>query len=214
MQYIADIIYFLFGAIALVGAISVVACRNAVHSALSLVVTMIAIAGLYLMMNAELAAAVQIIVYAGAIVVLFLFVIMILNLREPEAPSKRLKAVRLLGILLAAALLGQVIGASRWAFDSDRVISEVEFQEPVRPAMARYYSANASDDLGQTTNLQPAAGIMLTQYILPFELISILLLIAIVGAAAVARRKPPPGEPPYEGLDPEEDELAARLEEN
>jgi NADH-quinone oxidoreductase subunit J len=213
MSLIADIIYFFFGAIALIGAISVVASRNPVSSALSLVVTMIALAGLYLMMNAELAAVAQIIVYAGAIVVLFLFVIMILNLREPEAPSKKLKAVRILGLLLAAALLGQVIGASHWAFNRTEVLSEAEFQEPIKPK-GEFVSANASDELQQPTDLQPAAGAMLTQYILPFELISILLLVAIVGAAAVARRKPPPGEAPYEGPDPEEDELAARLEDN
>ncbi len=214
MAFIADIIYFIFGGIALVGAIAVVASRNAVRSALSLVVTMIAIAGLYLMMNAELAAAVQIIVYAGAIVVMFLFVIMILNLRETKAPAKKLKTVRIVGLLLAAALLGQVIGASRWAFDRTEIVSDAEFQEQPLDKRATYYSVNASDDLEPATEIQPAAGMMLTQYILPFELISILLLVAIVGAVAVARRKAPPGEPPYEGLDPEEDELAARLEEN
>src|SRR5271166_5603032 len=99
------LVFFFLAAIAVLGAISLILQRHPIHSALSLIVVMVALAGLYLLMGAEFVAAVQIIVYGGAIMVLFIFVIMLLNAGEEEHTSIS-KMAGFPGILLAIALTG------------------------------------------------------------------------------------------------------------
>ena len=98
------VVFFFLAAIAILGAISLIFQRHPIHSALSLIVVMVALAGLYLLMGAEFVAAVQIIVYGGAIMVLFIFVIMLLN-AGAEDPVNRSRLARYVGVPLAAVLL-------------------------------------------------------------------------------------------------------------
>ena len=110
-------IFFVFGALTLAGAFGVVLARNPVHSALSLVVTLVSVAVLFLLQDAHLLAAVQVIVYAGAIVVLFLFVIMLLGVDHPDSLRDPLKFQRLAAIVLGLVLLAEVLflAGHHWA---------------------------------------------------------------------------------------------------
>lgn len=178
MTIVSIILFALLAAVALGCALGVVLLRNAVHSALSLVGVMVALAGIFLLMNAELVAAIQIIVYAGAIVVLFLFVIMMLNLREPEQLPAKNRALRVLGSLFGVALLAQLV-----------------FVALSLRGMSGVAMASGGADFVQL------AGAMMTQYALPFELVSILLLAAIIGAIVVSRREAPESEDGSEGAE-------------
>ncbi len=104
------IIFFVLAAMAVLGAISLIVQRHPIHSALSLIVVMVALAGLYLLMGAEFVAAVQIIVYGGAIMVLFVFVIMLLNADEEERTNFS-KLATYAGIPLAVAVAGFIAAA-------------------------------------------------------------------------------------------------------
>src|SRR5262252_8021150 len=106
----ALIIFFVLAALAVLGAISLIVQRHPIHSALSIIVVMVALAGLYLLMGAEFVAAVQIIVYGGAIMVLFVFVIMLLNAGEEERTNFS-KLATYAGIPLAVAIAGLIAAA-------------------------------------------------------------------------------------------------------
>ena len=110
-------IFFVFGALTLAGAFGVVLARNPVHSALSLVVTLVSVAVLFLQQDAHLLAAVQVVVYAGAIVVLFLFVIMLLGVDHPDTLHDPLKVQRVAAIVLGLVLLAEVLflAGHNWA---------------------------------------------------------------------------------------------------
>lgn len=166
MTFLTYILFGLFAAVALAAAVGVVLLRNAVHSALALVAVMVALAGIFLLMNAEIVAAIQIIVYAGAIVVLFLFVIMMLNLRQAEQLPARNRPLRILGAAFGAVLLIQMAIA----------------------AMAVKGGSSAAPPASGAAGFTEMAGAMITQYALPFELVSVLLLAAIIGAIVVSRR--------------------------
>lgn len=161
-----QIIYGLLVALALLSALLVVVSRHAVYSALYLVLTMISIAGLFVMMNAQLAAAFQVIVYAGAIMILFLFVIMLLNLGREAKPARAGWGVRLAGVGLSAALVVQLAAAA------------VSLRLP--PGLTLDEPAGAQ--------IRAVARLLLTEYIYAFEMTSVLLLIAVVGAVVLARR--------------------------
>ena len=147
-----------------VAALTVVAHRNPVHSACALVVTLLLLAVFFVGLDAQLVAVLQVIVYAGAIVVLFLFVIMLLNLQaESRATGGGLLVATAVGGGLALAVL--IVSALRRA--------------AAPPAAA------VPEGFGETAAL---ARQLFTVYLLPFELTSVLLLVAIVGAVALARR--------------------------
>jgi NADH-quinone oxidoreductase subunit J len=154
--------YFLgFGA--LVSALLLVTNRRPVAAAMSLILTMLFLAGIYVLLDAHLIAVLQIIVYAGAIMVLFLFVIMLLNVEEKSGRlSNRKIALQFVGILVVGAILIAVTG------------------------LIKIGPAQLADSFGTTK----AVGQMLfTDFLLPFEIASILLLAAIVGAVILAKRK-------------------------
>ena len=121
------LIFFVFGALTLAGAFGVVLARNPVHSALSLVVTLVSVAVLFIQQDAHLLAAVQVVVYAGAIVVLFLFVIMLLGVDHPDTLRDPLKVQRLAAIVFGLVLLPAVIVAELrgpiFAMDGTLVVS-------------------------------------------------------------------------------------------
>lgn len=160
--------FILLGALTLVGGVITVAARNAVHAALGLVGTLISVAGLFATLSASFLAATQVIVYAGAIMVLFLFVIMMLNANAPVTGRDPVPFVRELAGLGGAVLAG--------AF----VVLAFTYRDP-RP-LAQGVSALQSGSAG------PVGQTLLTRFLLPFEAVSILLLVAIVGAVALVQR--------------------------
>ncbi len=161
------LLFILFGALAIGCALAMVAQRNPLYSAISLVGVFISLACLYVMLAAPFIAAVQVIVYAGAIMVLVVFVIMLLNVEEEERRRPRLRFLVPLAVGLAAILIAEV------AFI---LVTVQEF---------RVTPATGAGDVGLTHSIGSA---LFTQYLLPFEITSILLLMAIVGAMTLARR--------------------------
>lgn len=152
---------------AALSAVGVVVFGNAVRSALCLVVNFFLLAFVYFSLNAELLGITQIVVYTGAIMVLFLFVIMLLNLGSPQALMEKLDVKKLLGVPLGLALFG-IVAAQ--LFIPLGTYSQVK-------APANY---GAPEAVGRA---------LFTEYVVPFEVVSILLLIGIVGSILLAKRK-------------------------
>jgi NADH-quinone oxidoreductase subunit J len=161
------LLFILFAAMAVGCALAVVAQRNPLYSAISLIGVFISLACLYVMLAAPFIAAVQVIVYAGAIMVLVVFVIMLLNVEHEERRPTRLRFLVPVAVVLAAVLIGEV------AFI---LVSVQDFQ--LSPAAG-------TSNVGVT---QSIGTMLFTRYLLPFEITSILLLMAIVGAMTLARR--------------------------
>jgi NADH-quinone oxidoreductase subunit J len=159
-------IFFVLAAMAVLGAVSLIVQRHPIHSALSLIVVMVALAGLYLLMGAEFVAAVQIIVYGGAIMVLFVFVIMLLNAGEEERTTAS-KLATYAGIPLALAVTGLIAAAIARSSGS-------------LPAPAPN---------GALTSTKALSTMLFSDFVYPFELTSFLILVAILGAIVLAQRE-------------------------
>ncbi|MFH0794607.1 MAG: NADH-quinone oxidoreductase subunit J [bacterium] len=199
------VLYCLFFAMAAVSAVCVVTSKNTVHSALFLVVTMVALAGNFLLMHQELMAVIQVFVYAGAIMVLFLFVIMLLNLREPDSLPSDFKGRTFLGVALTVVFVGLIgfgVLISRWDVGvsvNDAKAVSMEQQtggQNLEAGMTEDADEGAKEpasDAGTRSVFYPFANRLLVDYLLPFELMSILLLVAMVGAVVVSRRMLPKG---------------------
>ena len=170
-----DNVVFVVGAVvSLVGAFFVVTSRNPVHAALNLVVTLFGVAVLFVSLHASFLAAVQVIVYAGAIVVLFLFVIMLLGVdREEAIEAEPLKAQRPVAIALGALLLGELA-----------LLSKLRFRTPPPQDVA----GSLSPMVPGRSNVEQLAEVIFTRYLLAFEITSVLLVIAVVGAVVLARK--------------------------
>lgn len=164
------ILFAVFALIALGGAIGVVISRNPVHSALWLVGTLLAIAGLFVLQKAYLLSAVQVIVYASAIVVLFLFVIMLLGVDREESLGDPLRIQRPLAIALGLIVFALIVGlmGNHWATGASTVTGPLTG--------------------GQGGNVEHVARALFTTYLWPFELTSALLVVGVVGGVALARR--------------------------
>jgi NADH-quinone oxidoreductase subunit J len=158
--------YFLSG-LAVLGGILVITRRNPVHSALSLILTLLAVAGLYLMLYAPFVAGVQIILYVGGIMVLFLFVIMLVNLDRAEKEDQFNKQW-LVGMVAAAALLGLFMA----------VYLKGKYLFPIQEAQ-----------LPEQSNVQEVAISLYGNYMFAFEIASLLLLVAIIGAVVMAKKR-------------------------
>ncbi len=157
------VLFFVLAAVAVVGALGVVLARGSDHSALFLLLNFIALAAMYVTLNAPFLAAVQVIVYAGAIVVMFLFVVMMLNVAHRERPETK-PVQRYLGVVLGLLLLAGLIYVA---------ISNPELPPQLTPS-------NNVEDVGRA---------LFTAYLLPFELAGLLLLIAVVGAVVLGKRE-------------------------
>lgn len=166
--------FYLFGIIAVVSAILFVTRKSPVAAALWLVNVMFSLAALYVMLDAQFIGAIQVLVYAGAIMVVFLFVIMLLNLGHPsELSDARSIAWKLVAGLVGVALLAMVFAITR-------------SRAPDALRLPAGYTANQVATLGAIT---PIAGPLFHEYLLAFEITSVLLLAAIIGAVALARRR-------------------------
>jgi NADH-quinone oxidoreductase subunit J len=160
------IIFLVLAAVAVLGAVSLILQRHPIHSALSLIVVMVALAGLYLLMGAEFVAAVQIIVYGGAIMVLFVFVIMLLNAGAEERTNFS-KLATYAGVPLAVAIAGLIAAA-------------------ILKSSGNLSTAGPNGALTSTKNLSM---LLLREFVYPFELTSFLVLVAILGAIVLAQRE-------------------------
>ncbi len=170
------ILFFILGGMALTAALCVVLQRNPVYSALFLIHAFLCIAGLYLLLGAEFMAVIQIILYAGAVMMLFLYVIMLMNIggEGPEyAAGERMRRVINIGGVLAMI---SVIGLG---------ISTTLFYGGPQLGPKGSYGPRIAENIGNTKAI---AHLLFTDYILPFEITSILLLAAMVGVVYLARR--------------------------
>ena len=158
------VLFILFGAIAVCGAIMVVTRKHPMASALYLILTLFAVAALFVLRQAHFLAAVQVIVYAGAVVVLFVFVIMLINVPEDRLPVERATTMRVLGVLAAGFfILESAVLARRYSM-------------PIGPA-------------AEVGTVEAVGKALFTDYLLAFEVTSVLLLAAVIGAIALAKRK-------------------------
>jgi NADH-quinone oxidoreductase subunit J len=162
-------IFIILGTVAVAAGIAVVTTKNPVHAVLYLVINFFSIAMFYLVLSAQFIAFLQILVYAGAIMVLFLFVIMVLNLTGAiESMKDKLPAQKWIAVVLALGLLGEVA-----------VIDLTGFFQHTQNAHA------LPSDFG---TVAPVGHHLFFYYLLPFEVTSVLLLIAMVGSIVLARR--------------------------
>jgi NADH-quinone oxidoreductase subunit J len=169
---IDTILFYAFAVLVLGGAILTITRRSAVHSAISLICSLLGVAGLFLLQQAEFLFAVQIVLYVGGIMVLFLFVIMLVNL-DQAAKERRFNrgwAVALAATAAVGAEIGYFLYRGRAAFH----IADIAGGVPV------------SAGLGNTEML---ADSLFSEYLLPFEIASLLLLVAVVGAVLMAKKR-------------------------
>jgi NADH-quinone oxidoreductase subunit J len=165
------IFFYIFAAMVLGGGALTITRRNAVHSALFLIVSLMGVAGLYLLQQAEFLFAVQIVLYIGGIMVLFLFVIMLVNL-DQAAKEKQFNGQWIVALVCVA-----VVGVQVFRFLSKgRTAFEIR-QPGIMPAASA---------MGNTEQL---ADVLFKDYLLPFEIASILLLVAVVGSVVMAKKR-------------------------
>jgi len=161
-------LFILLAVLAIASALGVVMNKNVVNSALFLVVNLVSLAGIYLLLNAQFLAVIQILVYAGAIMVLFLFVIMLLNVEDEEQLFDKFRVKYFLAFTLGAAMVAQIFYSIAGVAD---VLPEI--------------SAN----MATIGTVEAVGDVLFTKYLLPFEMTAILLTAAVVGALMVAQYK-------------------------
>ena len=163
-----SLIFFYFASVIVFTAALVVAARNPIYSALSLLVMFFHVAGLYITLHAEFLAAIQIIVYAGAILVLYLFVVMLLNLKRDEHYHRQGK----IGVLLGLTLLAETI-----LLALSRGVVDFQVATPAKSA--------AGTVVGNTESI---GEVLYSTYLFPFEIASLILLVAMIGAIILTKK--------------------------
>src|SRR5690606_21015417 len=161
-----QILFFTVASIAVISAGYFVFARNPMYALLSLIVTMFSIAGMYILLNAQFLGIVQIIVYAGAIMVLFLYILMMLNLNKADE-SKKQNTLKFIGVFSAGILLIGMLGAFRGVKQNILAEDGIDFS------------------VGLTKNL---GRLLFNEYVVPFELASIPMLAGIVGAVVLGTK--------------------------
>jgi len=164
---VGTILFWVCAALAIGGALGLITQRNPIYALLSLIVNFFAIGGLYLTLQAEFMAAVQVIVYAGAILVLFLFVIMLLNLQKSDMEPLKFDLNR----LVAYGLGGVLIALFMFIFQG-----------------LGWLAPNLSKGAFTYGKVEPIGRLLMTDYVFPFEMISVLLLTALIGVVVLARK--------------------------
>ena len=162
-----DVLFYLLSAFAIVSATMVLISKNPIHSVLWLILVFFAISGHYILLNAQFLAIVNIIVYAGAIMVLFLFVIMLMNIKKDAEPQKQF-LVKLTGVVAAGSLLTLLIAVvKQTAQIQDKQVLLKE---------------------GTIGLIHPLGKALFTDYVIPFEISSVLFLSAMVGAVNIGKK--------------------------
>ena len=169
-----QIVFWVFAPVSIVSALLMLAQRNAVHAALFLIVNLFTLAVFFLLLDAPFLFAVQIIVYAGAIMVLFLFVIMLLGVDREEQLVEHLKGQRPLAVLLGAGLVAEIVVAVR---------AGIGFAERVPEGFGV---------VNEGGNPKALSEVLFRDYFLPFEVTSVLLIVAAVSAMVLAQRRARP----------------------
>jgi NADH-quinone oxidoreductase subunit J len=168
------IVFYTLSGLVLGLGVAVITTPNVVHSVLFLVMNFLGVAVIFVVLEAEFLAVIQVLVYAGGIVVLYLFVVMLVNLkREPEAHQdpRRLSVV---GLALAGAVLLELAGIIVYSYS----------REPSKPVAAAAAASGAVQG-----NVEQLGWLLYTDYLIPFEVASVLLLVAMVGAIVLAKRE-------------------------
>lgn len=165
--------FYLFALITVIGALALIVVPNPVYCALCLIGTLFAMAGIFILLSQEFVAAIQILIYAGAIMVLFLFVIMLLNLRSDEQFHIRWTIPKALGAVVAAVILAQFVSV---------------FSSPA--AKLGPLGEYSAERLAKEGAVEIIGDLLFTTYVLPFEVISVLLMVAVMGAVVLAKRRP------------------------
>ena len=168
-------LFILLATFAVASAVATVLSRSTVTSALFLVLNMVSLAGVYLLLKAQYLAIIQILVYAGAIMVLFLFVIMLLNVGDEEPVWKQISVKLVLGFLFGTAVLAQLLYAVASYTDTLPMI------------------ATAMEDVGQVSAI---GDVLYSHYLLPFMLTAILFTAAVIGALLIAQHRAQPKSRP------------------
>ncbi|TDI83539.1 MAG: NADH-quinone oxidoreductase subunit J [Caldithrix sp.] len=161
------ILFFFFAAVAIASGIMMIVHRNPIYCALFLILTLFAVAGLYVLLNAPFIAAVHIIVYAGAIMVLFLFVIMLLDLKSETSRQRPGGLPRILSIIMSGVLLAELVLFLRSGTEN-------------LPLVEGDLKIGSTKEIGN---------LLFTEYLFPFEITSVLLLSSIIGSVILARLK-------------------------
>jgi NADH-quinone oxidoreductase subunit J len=168
----AQAIAFYFLAACILGfAVLVISTKETVHSVLFLVLDFLAVAALYVLLNAPFLAAIQILVYAGGIVVLYLFVVMLVNLRRPAEAHADPRRYGKLGFLLAGAVLAELAAIAVFSSSMPATLPVPGATMPV------------------VGNTEQVGWLLYTSYLIPFEIASMLLLVAMIGAIVLAKRE-------------------------
>ncbi|MGF1670366.1 MAG: NADH-quinone oxidoreductase subunit J [Balneolaceae bacterium] len=160
--------FVILAVLAIASALAMILNKNTVNSALFLVLNLLSIAGIYLLLQAQFLAIVQVLVYAGAIMVLFLFVIMLLNIDEEENLLNKFRLKYFLAFLLSVVVLGQILYSIGGVTD---MLPEI------------------SPEMRELGTVEAVGDVLFTQYLFPFEMTAILLTAAVVGALVVAQFK-------------------------
>ena len=167
-----SIVFYTLAALILGFGVLVITARNTVHSVLFLVANFLCVAVVYVVLAAEFLAVIQVLVYAGGIVVLYLFVVMLVNLkRPPEAPLDTRRRSRL-GFVLAAAILAEITA----------ILAYTAMRSPGTPM------EGGGALTGPAGNTQVVGMLLYTDYLIPFEVASMLLLVAMIGAILLAKK--------------------------
>jgi NADH-quinone oxidoreductase subunit J len=166
--------FYLFGIVAIASALAFVTRKSPVAAALWLVTTMFCLAALFVLLDAQFIGVIQVLVYAGAIMVVFLFVIMLLNLGHPS----ELADARGMGWKLAAGLVGFALLAQIFALTKAHLSEALTLPEH-----------SIANTMARDGAIAPLAGPLFKEYLLAFEVTSVLLLVAVVGAVVLGMRK-------------------------
>jgi NADH-quinone oxidoreductase subunit J len=164
---ITPILFWILSVVALFSALMVITSKNPMHSVIWLIIVFFAISGHYLLLNAQFLAIVNIIVYAGAIMVLFLYVLMLMDLKKETEPKKN-RWLKLAGAVAGGSLLLVLIAALKKA------------------DLANQFAETRTGDIGLIENL---GKVLFNEYVVPFEISSILFLSAMVGAVVIGKKE-------------------------
>jgi len=210
------VLLVIFGLVAICSAICVIAFKNPIHSALALILTFFSQAGLFIALGAHFVAAVQVIVYAGAIMVLFLFVIMLLNLGSLQDTARQnISAIKIFVLVLAVLLAIEGVTVARYVDQNGGVIkkqsTDVIIQrlkddfnmsdEDIKHSVEELYGAGTSvsnltsvqvtglvhSEMGKTERI---GTLLFSKFVLPFEVTSFILIAALIGVIAIVNREP------------------------